>query len=199
MIATQIGLQPEVRALGTLAVEPTPRFDTYLTTVSRWVTSGDYADDLVRLSGVSANVTDSVAGLNSVDATIKRQFFIAHLQQMQVQVERLESMRGAEAGWDGYKAAPPIEKTLDHAQELLLLFAEQGLSIPIASVSSNGNATLVRNDGTYLDLEVHEKNMISWLVQLPNGPEIEGEEYFDGTGRHLRITNILKHAPGIGV
>jgi hypothetical protein len=105
-------------------------------------------------------------------------------------------MRGAEAGWDGYRAAPPAESTLAHAKELVLLFAEQGLPIPTASVSSTGNAALLRNDSTYLDLEVHENNKISWLVQLPQGPEVEGEEYFDGTRRSLRITNILKHAPG---
>ena len=197
MTGTQINFEPEVRTSATLAVEPVPRFGSNSSPISGlWVTSGDYADILVGLSGFRPSVTDSVADLNSPIAAIKRLLFVEHLEQLQAQIERLESMRGAGADWDGYRAAPPAEGTLDHAKELLLLFADQGLPIPTASVSSTANATLLRNDSTYLDLEVHENNMISWLVQLPHGPEVEGEEYFDGTRRSLRIVDILKHAPG---
>ena len=133
----------------------------------------------------------------AIEESLKKAGFAERLVQTHAQMERLESMRGAGAGWDGYRAAPPAEVTLDHAKELLLLFADQGLPIPTASVSSTGNAALLRSDGTYLDLEIHENNTISWLVQLPHGPEVEGEEYFDGTRRSLRIINILKHTPGI--
>ncbi len=198
MTGTQINFEPAVRSPTTLAVEPMRRFGSNFSTLPGiWVTSGDYADVLVGLSGFGPSVTDSVADLNSPIAAIRRQLFVEHLVQTQTQIDRLESMRGAGAGWDGYRAAPPAEGTLDHAKELLLLFADHGLPIPTASVSSTGNAALLRNDSTYLDLELHENNTISWLVQLPHGPEVEGEEYFDGTRRSLRIVDILKHAPGI--
>jgi hypothetical protein len=161
-----------------------------------WLTSGYYADILVGLSGFSSSVTDAVTDLTSPFAAMTRQLSVERLGDAQTQLERLDSMKGVEAGWDGYRALPPVSETLDRAKELVLLFANRGLPIPTASVSSAGNATLVRSDGTYLDLEVHENDKISWLVQLPNGPEVEGEEYFDGTRRPLRIVDILKYAPG---
>ncbi len=198
MTGTQIIFEPAVRSPTTLPVEPMRRIGSNFSIFPGiWVTSGDYANILVGLSGIGPGVTDSVGDLNSPIAAIRRQLSVEHLDETQAQIERLDTMRSAGTGWDGYCAAPPVVATLDRAKDLLLLFADRGLPIPTASVSSTGNAALFRNDSTYLDLEIHENDTISWLVQLPQGPEVEGEEYFDGTRRSLRIVDILKYAPGI--
>ncbi|WP_127075985.1 hypothetical protein [Rhodomicrobium lacus] len=195
MSGTRTYFVPTAPASQTFAVEPLPDDRPNLSVWSDF-TSGAYANNLVWVSGLSPSVTDYVADLNSPISEFRRHLFAEHLAQILPQIERLNSMKEAASEWDGYNAVPPKGGTLDRAENLLFLFADQGLPIPTASVSSTGNATLVRNDSTYLDLEVHENNTISWLVQLPNGPEVEGDEPFDGTRRALRILNILKHAPG---
>jgi len=74
MTGTQINFEPAVRSPTTLAVEPMRRFGSNFSTLPGiWVTSGDYADVLVGLSGFGPSVTDSVADLNSPIAAIRRQ------------------------------------------------------------------------------------------------------------------------------
>ena len=106
-------------------------------------------------------------------------------------------MRGAPPGWDGYNAQPPNGATIDTAAEMLRLLAEFGLPIPGATMSPNGNACLfIDAQGVYADIEFHADRRVTWLIQLPGGPEIEDEERFDEGAKPLRLLAILSHVPG---
>ena len=106
-------------------------------------------------------------------------------------------MRDALPGWDGYNAQRPNGVTIDAAAEMLRWMTEAGLPIPSATMSPNGNACLfIDGHGVYADIEFHPDRCVTWLLQLPGGPEIEGEERFDGESKPWRLLAILSHAPG---
>lgn len=162
-----------------------------------WFTTGDYADELVALSGYGRNVTDVAGELHSRIARIRRKAISYRRDQADREIARLEAMRDAKEGWDGYCAAPPIASTISLASELLRQFADSGLPIPTATMSPSGNAALFNHfQGIYFDIELHADNSISWLLQLSSGPEIESTEPYDGQPSALRVLNILKHVPG---
>ena len=167
------------------------------TLASHWFTSGAYADELVALTGHGRSATDAVGELHSLVAQFCRILVSLRHEQAEHQITRLESMRHAADGWDGYKASTPVQTTINLAAELLRQFADCGLPIPTATMSPSGNAALFScAPGVYLDIELHADNSVSWLLQLPSGPEVEAQEPFDGTHQGLRVVEILKHAAG---
>jgi hypothetical protein len=114
-----------------------------------------------------------------------------------MEIQRLEAMRDAQPGWDGYNAQAPKGGTIDAAAEMLRLLAETHLPIPTAMTSPEGNASLfIDAQGVYADIEFHADQIVTWLLQLSGGPEIEGAERFDDQIRPSRLLTILSHAPG---
>ncbi len=106
-------------------------------------------------------------------------------------------MRGALPGWDGYNALAPNGATIDAASKMLRYLADTGLPIPSATMSPNGNAALfIDAHGVYADIEFHADWRVTWLLQLPGGPEIEDEERFDEEFKPWRLLKILSHTPG---
>lgn len=162
-----------------------------------WFTTGTYAGALVDLSGYDRPITDQAWESLSRNAAERRKLISWRRDQAEREIARLEDMRGADAGWDGYAAKRPEETSIDLAAELLRFLADKGAPIPVATMSPNGNASLfMSHAGAYADIELHSDNNVSWLLQLPGGPEIEDSETFDGTYRSLRLIEIMKYIPG---
>ena len=164
---------------------------------SPWFTTGGYADDLVTMSGHSRAITDAAGELLSYNTHIRRLRISVRRDQAERQISRLDAMRNEKAGWDGCDAAAPNLATIDLASALLRQFAEIGLPIPVATMSPSGNAALFSNEGgAYADIELHVGNVVSWLIQLPSGPEIEDREPYCGQGDNLLLIDYLRRGPG---
>lgn len=162
-----------------------------------WLMSGDIAEELVALSRYARNVTDVAGDLHSVSARARHMVISGRRDQADREIARLEAMRGAKQGWDGYRAAAPNPVTIGLASLLLRQFADTGLPIPVSTMSPVGNAALFTHAcGVYLDIEFHQDQTVSWLLQLPAGPEIESREPYGEQHQALRLIDILKHAPG---
>lgn len=162
-----------------------------------WCTTSQYADGILTMSGRQRSATDIAGELHSVLAMVKRAIISMRRDQAEQQIVRLETMRGESPGWDGRNADLPDEQTIDLATALLRRMAEAGLPIPTATMSPSGNAALFTHvRGVYADIELHPDNSVSWLVQLPSGPEIEDAEPYDGKTNSLRLITILQHAAG---
>lgn len=162
-----------------------------------WFSSGSYAEGLVALSGRGQTVTNVASDFNSLWALVRRSIISVRRDQAEQQIGRLEAMRHEPAGWDGRNAAAPDTRTIDLASNLIRRFADCGLPIPTATMSPVGNAAFFNHAaGAYADIELHANGTVSWLIQLPSGPEIEDTERLDGGATALRLIDILKHAPG---
>jgi hypothetical protein len=162
-----------------------------------WCTTSQYADGILTMSGRQRPATDVAGELHSVLAMVRRAVISMRRDQAEQQIARLETMRGQAPGWDGRNAQSPDEQTIELATSLLRRLAEAGLPIPTATMSPSGNAALFTHGrGGYADIELHADKSVSWLIQLPSGPEIEDTEPYDGKTNSLRLINILKHAAG---
>lgn len=162
-----------------------------------WCTSSQYADGILSMTGHHRSMTDVAGELHSLLARLRQALISVRKDQAEQQIAKLDGMRGEPEGWDGRQATAPDEVTIDLAAALLRRFAEVGLSIPVATVSPSGNAALFAHGrGVYADIELHADKTVSWLVQLPHGPELEDTEPFDGKSNSLRLMNILRQAPG---
>ena len=109
---------------------------------ARWNTSGDYADNILEMTGRPRTPTDGVGELHSLLALVRRLQISQRRDQAEQQITRLEGMKGQPIGWDGRQAAAPDEATIELASALLRRFAEAGLPIPTATMSPSGNAAL---------------------------------------------------------
>ena len=162
-----------------------------------WCTSSQYADVILSMTGHHRSMTDLAGEWHSLLARVRHALISSRKDQAEQQIAKLDGMRGESEGWDGRQATAPDAVTIDLAAALLRRFAEVGLSIPVATISPSGNAALFGHGrGIYADIELHADKTVSWLVQLPHGPELEDTEPFDGKSNSLRLINILRHAPG---
>jgi hypothetical protein len=162
-----------------------------------WSTTSQYADGILTMSGRPRATTDVAGELQSLLAMVRRAVISMRRDQAEQQIARLEAMRGEAPGWDGRNAGSPDEQTIDLAVSLLRRLADAGLPIPTATMSPSGNAALFAHGrGVYADIELHADKTVSWLIQLPAGPEIEATEPYDGKMNAIRLISILKHAAG---
>ena len=162
-----------------------------------WCTTSQYVDGILTMSGRQRPATDVAGELHSALAAVRRAVISIRRDQAEQQIARLETMRGQAPGWDGRNAHTPDGHTIELATSLLRRLAEVGLPIPTATMSPSGNAALFSHGRSiYADIELHADKSVSWLIQLPSGPEIEDTEPYDGKTNSLRLINILKHAAG---
>lgn len=159
--------------------------------------TAELVEEHLRLLGQRPTTTDFVSRQRRRSACAEERRERAELARRQA--ARLEEMRGAEPGWDGYSAARPIERTIDRAKTLLELLVDTRLPMPVATMSSSGHAGLfIRRDGLYFDLEILPDGRIEWLLQLPGGPEIEDREPFDEWRLPRRLADLLDEAHLLG-
>jgi len=163
----------------------------------RWFSTGEWVEAFVSVLSQYQSDTDCAGPLRSRIAALRRQITFLRRDVAEKEIERLESMRDALPGWDGYNAQAPNSLTIDAAAEALRFLAQTGLPIPIATMSPNGNACLfIDAQGVYADIEFHADRRVTWLLQLPGGPEIEDIERVDEASMPSRLLAILSHAPG---
>jgi hypothetical protein len=111
------------------------------------------------------------------------------------EIAKLNSMRSAKPGWDGYRAQKPNTRTIDLAINFLRQLSKTDIPLPAATISSSGNASLFdSNENYYLDVEFEPNDHIGWLVQLHGGREIEDDEPFSGDALPPRLTALLRSA-----
>jgi hypothetical protein len=126
--------------------------------------------------------------------SLARSFRVA-LRPVEREVAKLNSMRNAEAGWDGYRAVEPDVRTIELAIRFLRRLSRAGIASPAATMSSSGKAALFdANDRYYLDAEFEPDGRVSWLFQPAGGKETEGEERFDGEVLPQRLLALLRSA-----
>jgi hypothetical protein len=114
-------------------------------------------------------------------------------RSLEAEIAKLNSMRHAAEGWDGYQARKPNVRTIDLAIKFLIQFSKLDVALPTATVSPSGNAALFdSNQIYYLDIEFEPGDRAGWLLQLQGGPEIEDEEGFDGRFLPSRLVALLR-------
>jgi hypothetical protein len=126
--------------------------------------------------------------------TLARSFLIPR-RALMPEIAKLNSMRHADAGWDGYRAQKPNARTIDFAISFLRQLSKTEIPLPAATVSSSGNAALFdSNENYYLDIEFEPDRRIGWLVQLRGGKELEDYEPFDEGALPPHLTALLRSA-----
>jgi hypothetical protein len=141
---------------------------------------------------LAAELLWNLRGINV--RSLARSFRVA-LRPVEREVAKLNSMRNAEAGWDGYRAAQPDVRTIELAIRFLRRLSRVGIASPAATMSSSGKAALFdANDRYYLDAEFEPDGQVSWLFQPAGGKETEGEERFDGEALPQRLLTLLRSA-----
>jgi hypothetical protein len=159
------------------------------TTFANWysVVTGEVAP-----TDLAAELLWNLRGINI--RSLARSFRVA-LRPVEHEVAKLNSMRNAEAGWDGYRAVQPDVRTIELAIKFLRRLSRVGIASPAATMSSSGKAALFdANDRYYLDAEFEPDGQVSWLFQLAGGKETEGEERFDGEVLPQRLLALLRSA-----
>jgi hypothetical protein len=159
------------------------------TTCANWyaVVAGEIAP-----TDLAAELSWKLRGINI--RSLARSFRVA-LRPVEREVAKLNSMRNAEAGWDGYRAVQPDVRTIDLAIRFLRRLSRVGIASPAATMSSSGKAALFdANDRYYLDAEFEPDGRVSWLFQPAGGKETEGEERFDGEVLPQRLLALLRSA-----
>jgi hypothetical protein len=159
------------------------------TTSANWysVVAGE-----VTPTDLAAELLWNLRGINV--RSLARSFRVAP-RPVEREVAKLNSMRNAEAGWDGYRAVQPDVRTIDLAIRFLRRLSRTGIASPAATMSSSGKAALFdANDRYYLDAEFEPNGQVSWLFQPAGGKETEGEERFDGEVLPQRLLGLLRSA-----
>ncbi|GLV23653.1 hypothetical protein TomTYG45_00960 [Sphingobium sp. TomTYG45] len=83
------------------------------------------------------------------------------------QIRRLVNFKSRKKGWDGREAEAPNPESLGAAIHFLQSLKYLPFPIPMASVGSDGNATLYwKNDKVYADVELYEDGRIGYLLQV---------------------------------
>jgi hypothetical protein len=158
-------------------------------------TSGNWYSVLageVPLTDLAAELLWNLRGINV--RSLARSFRVAP-RPVEREVAKLNSMRNAEAGWDGYRAVQPDVRTIELAIRFLRRLSRAGIASPAATMSSSGKAALFdANDRYYLDVEFGPDGQVSWLFQPAGGKETEGEERFDGEALPQRLLALLRSA-----
>jgi hypothetical protein len=124
--------------------------------------------------------------------TLARSFLVPQRALVR-EVAKLNAMRHAEEGWDGYRAQRPNTRTIERAISFLRQLAKAEIPLPAATVSSSGNAALFDSkENYYLDVEFEPNDRVGWLMHLRGGQEIEDDEPYDGSALPSRLTALLR-------
>lgn len=111
------------------------------------------------------------------------------------QVARLNAVRDLDWGWAGPGSSPPDKKSLDAAVEMIRRIGQLPLPVPMASVSSDGNAGLYWSDTKlYADLEMLSDGRVGYLLQLNGREPVDAEEELPDWGLPPTIAVALASA-----
>src|SRR5690349_13543027 len=80
--------------------------------VAPWFTTGNYAEELVELSGHGRSVTDVAGELRSIVSRARNAMISYRRDQADREIARLEAMSNAREGWDGYQASAVVQPTI---------------------------------------------------------------------------------------
>jgi hypothetical protein len=193
-VSTQSAAAPRPPSAATSGLRRPLHFSFYGDYASN-TTSGNWYSVVageVPPTDLAAELLWNLRGINL--RSLARSFRVAP-RPVEREVAKLNSMRNAEAGWDGYRAVQPDVRTIGLAIRFLRRLSRAGIASPAATMSSSGKAALFdANDRYYLDVEFEPAGQVSWLFQPAGGKETEGEERFDGEALPQRLLALLRSA-----
>lgn len=114
------------------------------------------------------------------------------LHEADRQIRRLVNFKKRKQGWDGRGAEAPNSGSLSAAIKFLQNLKSLPFPIPMASVGSDGNATLYwQSENFYADVEMYDDGTVGYLLQVTGKPSEDNEVLMPNFGIPSSIFQAL--------